>query len=162
MIPPLLTTHASGTSPTSTTYCLSWLGVRKKSQYFSHSTAILLHSQGSHWKTALQINWFSPSLAEIVKNSYNFPLRRLFHENDLVLLFMFYSWNTGFTLQGFRSITKLSRRRYIVCGIFKARYILCCISAWKKTLKITRVHFLRSEPPSVVVLTSVLICLDEQ
>ena len=117
----------------------------KKSQYFSHSTAILLHSQGSHWKTALQINWFSPSLAEIVRNSYNFPLRRLFHQNDLVLLFMFYSWNTGFTLQGFRSITKLSRRRYIMCGIYKARYILCCISAWKKTLKITRVHFLRSE-----------------
>ena len=75
-------------------------------RYFSHSTAILLHLQGSHWKTAPQINWFSPTQAEIVKNRYNFPLRRLFHQNDLVLLFMFYSWNTGFTFQDFRSITK--------------------------------------------------------
>ena len=46
-------------------------------RYFSHSTAILLHLQGSHWKTAPQINWFSPTQAEIVKNRHNFPLRRL-------------------------------------------------------------------------------------
>ena len=145
MIPPLLTTHTLGTSPTSTTNYLNWLRVRKRISIFLALHRHFVAFTGSHWKTAPQINWFSPTQAEIVKNRYNFPLRRLFHQNDLVLLFMFYSWNTGFTFQDFRSITKLSRRRYATRGLYKAWYILCCISAWKKTLKITRVHFLRSE-----------------
>ena len=81
-----------------------------------------------------------PPRQKFVENTYNLPLKRLFYQDDLVPLFLFYSWNTGFTFQDFRSIVKLSRHRYIMSGIYKAWYIL-----WKKTLKITRVLLFHSE-----------------
>ena len=112
--------------------------LRKKNRNISHTRPpfCCIHKdpiKKQHYK-------FSPSQAEIVENTYNFPLKRWIYQDDFVLLFLFYSWNTGFTFQDFRSIVKLSRHRYIMSGIYKAWYILR-----KKTLKITRVHFFRSE-----------------
>ena len=131
-------TQTWGASPTSTENFLNWLGLGKRIATFLTLDRHLVASTRISLKN-ITTNSLPPR-PKFVENTYNLPLKRLFYQDDLVPLFLFYSWNTGFTFQDFRSIVKLSRHRYIMGGIYKAWYIL-----WKKTLKITRVLLFHSE-----------------
>ena len=63
--------------------------LRKKNRNISHTRPpfCCIHKdpiKKQHYK-------FSPSQAKIVENTYNFPLKRWIYQDDLVLLFLFYS-----------------------------------------------------------------------
>ena len=128
-------THLSH-NDTSTTNCLNclnwlnWLGVRKRISTF----------------LALDRHFASSTMISLKNSTTNsLPPRSKLSRTHIIPSETFVSpeWSCptflqpkGFTFQDFGSITKLSRHHYIMCGIYKAWYILR-----KKTLKITKSIF---------------------